>query len=78
VNEVDEAALLTRAAVGDDKAVRGQRCEAFYYAGMKRLLKGDVAGAREMFQKCVGMGTTTFTEHDFAKAELARMDAAAK
>jgi tetratricopeptide (TPR) repeat protein len=78
VNEVDEAALLTRAAVGDDKAVRGQRCEAFYYAGMKRLLKGDVAGAREMFQKCVGMGATTFTEHDFAKAELARMDAAAK
>ena len=78
VNEVDEAALLTRAAVGDDKAVRGQRCEAFYYAGMTRLLKGDVAGAREMFQKCVGMGATTFTEYDFAKAELARMDAAAK
>jgi tetratricopeptide (TPR) repeat protein len=34
-------------------AVRGQVCESFYYAGMKRKLAGDKQGAREFFQKCL-------------------------
>ncbi len=34
-------------------AVKGQVCESFYYAGMKRKLAGDKEGARELFQKCL-------------------------
>jgi lipoprotein NlpI len=34
-------------------AIKGQVCEAFYYAGMKRKLAGDTQGAAGLFQESV-------------------------
>ena len=71
----DEPALMAAAATGqDDVTTKQRRCEAFYYAGMLRLLaKNDTSGARELFEKCVATNVTEFSEHGFAKVELARL-----
>ena len=47
-----------------------QQCEAWYYVGLKHLLKGDRAGAAEAFRKAVAAGDKTTNEYDFAEAEL--------
>ena len=44
--------------------------EAWYYAGLKRLLNGDKAGAAEAFRKAVAAGEKTTNGNDFAEAEL--------
>jgi lipoprotein NlpI len=48
----------------------GRVCEAWFYAGMKRLVAGDKTAANECFQRCVGTEEKTFVEYDLAKAEL--------
>jgi lipoprotein NlpI len=70
---VDENTLLANALIGGDPPARDRQCEAYYYAGMARLLKDDTAGAKGLFEKCMAINRTTFYEHAFAKAELARM-----
>jgi len=47
-----------------------QICEAYYYAGMKRLLAGDKSGAGERFQKCLNTGEDNCFEYRSAGAEL--------
>jgi len=70
--EITEADLFALAIQGDTKAVREHKCEAFYYAGAMRLLKGDRAGARTLFEKSVTTQLHSFSEFQFARAELAR------
>lgn len=48
----------------------GRECEAWFYAGMKRLLAGDAATARNDLQKCVATGRKDYEEYSFAAAEL--------
>ena len=48
----------------------GRECEAWFYAGMKRLLSGDAAAARSDFQKCLATGRKDYEEYNFAAAEL--------
>jgi tetratricopeptide (TPR) repeat protein len=67
-----EAALFAWADAGQGKVRTDRRCEAFYYAGMMRLLKGDEPGARNMFTQCVDTGLWDFYEYTFAQVELAR------
>jgi lipoprotein NlpI len=74
----DEAALLAAAEKSDQEPVAGQRCEAWYFAGQMRLLKGDQAGAREAFQKALATNQTNYNEYLFAQAALARLAAAGK
>jgi lipoprotein NlpI len=68
--ELPENALLELAIQGDSKTVREHKCEAFYYAGVVRLLKGDVVGGRGLFEKCVATQLHSFSEFQFASAEL--------
>jgi lipoprotein NlpI len=70
--ELTEAALFELSVQGDIKTVREQKCEAFYYAGAVRLIKGDVADARALFEKCVATQLHSFSEFQFARAELSR------
>ena len=49
------------------------QCEAYYYVGMTRLIAGDIAKAREFFEKCLATNVTTFFEFTFARAQLARL-----
>ena len=43
--QLDETALLAGAEESDKEPATGQKCEACYFAGMMRLLKGDRPGA---------------------------------
>ncbi len=75
---LSEADFLAAAAKGDEKTVAGQQCEAFYYAGLMHLVKGDPVGARDFLNKSIATGKKDYYEYLFAEAELARMDAAGK
>jgi tetratricopeptide (TPR) repeat protein len=80
---VDEKALLAAAGKKDTEnkdaePVTGQQCEADYFIGMTRLLKGDQTGAREFFNKAIATGMKGYYEYDFAHVELARLDALEK
>lgn len=68
-----EAELLEQAALGAPKTVREQKCEGCYYAGVVRLCRGDAAGAKVLFEKCVATQMHTFPEYQMAKAELAKI-----
>ena len=72
-DEIDEAALLAQAAQGSPKAVREQKCEGFYYAGAVKLARGETAGAKELFERCVATQLHTFPEFQLARAELANI-----
>ena len=45
-------------------------CEAWYYAGMKRLLTGDKKTASDYFNRCLATNRTRFVEYILARAEL--------
>lgn len=73
LGKVKEDAFLNAASSSDANKDAGQHCEAFYYAGMVRLLAGDKDAAAEDFRRCLATGKRTFTEYQFAKAELAAL-----
>jgi tetratricopeptide (TPR) repeat protein len=45
-------------------------CEATFAVGTMRLIRGDKAGAREMFERCVATGKLQQSDYDSARAEL--------
>jgi lipoprotein NlpI len=51
----------------------GARCEAWFYAGMRRLLTGDRGGAARDLRECVETGCRTWTEWRSAIAEIERL-----
>jgi lipoprotein NlpI len=59
-------------AAGDTNARTDQehRCEAYFYAGSKRLIEGDKTTAADYFKKCVAADVRTFEEYQSAEAEL--------
>ena len=68
--QIAEADLLKAAADAKPQTDREQHCEAYFYAGSKRLLENDQAGAADFFRKCLGTGVTDFEEFTSAEAEL--------
>ena len=77
LGDLGEKELLAAAAKGEAKEVPEQQCAADYFVGMTRLVKGDSAGARDAFQKVLATGLRSDFDYQLARAELARMDAAA-
>ncbi len=70
-DQISESALLQAAAQGnDEREVRERECEAYFYAGTKRLVEGDKDAAAACFQKSVGTGIVEFIEYLSAQAEL--------
>lgn len=67
LGEISESQLLKDA---DSE----QRCEGSFYAASHRLLRGDLAGAKRLFQACRDTGVTSFTEWRSAGFELQRLD----
>jgi lipoprotein NlpI len=67
-DELDEGSFLI--AAGDTP---GQRCEAFYYVGIKHLADGDETGARDYFEKTVATEIRQYIEYQMAAAQLARL-----
>jgi len=70
LGRINEADYLAAAASPDAKTDRGQHCEAWYFAGMKRLLMGDKKGAIDAFHKCLATGENDYCEYILAQAEL--------
>ena len=62
--------FLAAAASPDAKIDRRQRCEAWFYTGMKNLINGNKPAAAEFFKKCLATEQKNVTEYHFAKAEL--------
>jgi lipoprotein NlpI len=54
----------------DKQTDSGQHCEAYFYAGSKRLAGGDKTTATDYFEKCLATGCKGFTEYTSAAAEL--------
>ena len=53
----------------------GKRCAAHNAIAMERLAHGDRQHAREQFVECVNSGSIDYTDHAWARAYLARMEA---
>jgi lipoprotein NlpI len=70
LGKVSEADLLAAAPSPDAKTQNDHYCEAWFYAGMTKLLDGNKAAAGEDFRKCLATGLKTFFEYQFAQAEL--------
>jgi lipoprotein NlpI len=68
-----EALIKEAQATSDDTKKMQQLCEAYYYAGVKKLLGGDTESAREDFKRCVSTEVEDFVEYDYAQEELKRM-----
>jgi len=52
------------------KKDREQHCEAYFYAGSKRLIEGDKITATNYFEKCLATEVKNFNEYQSAAAEL--------
>ncbi len=50
-----------------------QHCEAYFYAGSKRLIENDKMGAVGYFKKCLTTNVTNFEEYTSAASELLRL-----
>ena len=70
VGQTSEPAFLASAVDENRDKELERRCEAYFYAGSKRLLDGDKSVAADYFEKCIGTGKKSFTEYGSALAEL--------
>jgi tetratricopeptide (TPR) repeat protein len=70
LGRLSEADFLASATSSDVKTDQGQHCEAWYFAGMKRLLMGDKLTAIDYFKKCLATGQSDYCEFILARAEL--------
>ena len=70
LGKVSETDLFAAAKSPDAKKERGQLCEAWFYSGIKKLLSGDRMSTADRFKKCLATEKKTFTEYEFAQAEL--------
>jgi tetratricopeptide (TPR) repeat protein len=68
--QLPEPDFLKAAADSNHDTDAGQHCEAYFYAGAKRLLAGDKPRARDYFQKCQATGIKQYCEYQSAVAEL--------
>jgi tetratricopeptide (TPR) repeat protein len=67
-----EQELLAAARTDDEKTTQGQLGEAHYFAGLKRLIEGDRAGAIKQWERAVALKAKTF-ESRAAAIELANV-----
>lgn len=59
----------------DKQTDRGQHCEAYFYAGSKRLIEGDKTTATDYFNKCLATGCKEFDEYNSAAVKLKSLEA---
>ncbi len=68
--QLSESELFKAAESEDVTKTSEQQCEAYFYAGSKRLIDGDKMTAANYFQKCLATGHVGFSEYQSAAAEL--------
>jgi hypothetical protein len=70
LEQINETDFLTAAASSDKETNRAQHCQAWYYAGMRRLLDGDKIAAIDYFEKSANTDQDTVSEFLFSRNEL--------
>ena len=75
MTELRQKYFSAAAADADPARNRQQQCEAYFYAGSKRLIAGDKTTARDYFQKCLATGVKNFCEYQSAAADLKALNA---
>ena len=68
--QIAEPEFLAAAKNADSRTEAGQLCQAYFYAGSKRLFAGDEAAATDYFQKSIATEQRAYTEYGSAAAEL--------
>ena len=74
LGHVSEGDFLAAADASDPKERTGDQCEAWFYAGKKRLIAGDTKTAAEDFRKCAATNQTDFAEYQTALIELQSLE----
>jgi tetratricopeptide (TPR) repeat protein len=70
VGQLTEPELFKAAECSNQQTEAKQNCEAYFYAGAKRLLTGDKTTAAAYFEKCLATGLSDSSEYQSAAAEL--------
>jgi lipoprotein NlpI len=68
--QLSEPDFFKAAENSDQQTNNGQHCEAYFYAGSKRLVEGDKITATDYFNKCLATELKSFEEYGSAAAEL--------
>jgi len=71
--KISEDSLMKAAENADQQIDKQQKCEAYYYAGMKHLFDGDTTKAKARFEACIATGISYYLEYEWAKSELYRL-----
>jgi lipoprotein NlpI len=75
LDRMSEPDYLAAANSADPKLDHGQHCEAWFYAGMKKLGSGDNAGAIGRFRESIATGQSDYMEYALAHAQLQALGA---
>jgi tetratricopeptide (TPR) repeat protein len=70
VGHIREDELITDASTPDPSLEPGRFCRIWYFAGVKRLVTGDMATALTYFQKSLATGQKDCSEYLFARAQM--------
>jgi lipoprotein NlpI len=73
--QLSESDFCNAAENADKKKNDEQYCEAYFYAGSKRLIEGDKTAAAGYFEKCLSTGVQNFYEYRSAALELKYLSA---
>jgi len=67
---LDGEGLVAKAMVSDEKARKGQVCEANYYIAARMLIDGKAAEARPLLERAIADCPRNYREYDSALIEL--------
>jgi tetratricopeptide (TPR) repeat protein len=73
MGQITEEAFLKAADSAVETKRKEQQCEAYFYAGSKRLIDGDKTLAQSYFELCAATGRKTSYDYASAAAELLRL-----
>jgi lipoprotein NlpI len=72
--EMSEPDFLVAASSTDPKTDKEQHCEAYFYAGIRHSLNGDVSAAKSFFQRCIATDVKNFYEYRMARIKLKTLE----
>lgn len=72
--QLTEPDFFKAAENSDQQTNKRQHCEAYFYAGSKRLIEGDKTAATDYFEKCLAMECKEVDEYNSAAAELKSLE----
>jgi lipoprotein NlpI len=72
--KLTEEELFKAAETKDENTTKGRKCEAFFFAAEKRHVLGDIAGAKELYRRCLEQNQRNFLENYLAEKRLGDLE----